>query len=134
MVRIFNLKSKEDASFYAAVEVIKQLEHKKDSVLGFATGGTMLHLYEKLNDLLKLNNVDLSKVKTFNLDECIHLSANHDQSYKTYMYNNFLKFNATFNENNFFIPNGNAVDLNNEVRRYEALIENNGSINLQILE
>lgn len=133
MVRIINLESKKKASFYAAVEVIKQIEFKKDSVLGLATGGTMLDLYEQLNDLLKLNNMDLSKVKTFNLDEYIHLSVNHDQSYKTYMYHNFLKFNDTFNEKNFFIPNGNAEDLNNEVRRYEGLIENNGPINLQIL-
>lgn len=133
MIKVINLENQENASYYAAIQIIKQLKTKSNSVLGLATGGTMIELYKSLNHLIHVNCIDLSDVKTFNLDEYININSNHEQSYKTYMYNNFIKPNKTFNEENFFIPNGNAVDLQTEIERYEKLIKHYGYIDLQIL-
>ncbi|MBE9430384.1 glucosamine-6-phosphate deaminase [Staphylococcus epidermidis] len=132
-MKVINLENQENASYYAAIQIIKQLKTKSNSVLGLATGGTMIGLYKSLNHLIHVNCIDLSDVKTFNLDEYININSNHEQSYKTYMYNNFIKQNKTFNEENFFIPNGNAVDLQTEIERYEKLIKHYGYIDLQIL-
>ncbi|MBU0439334.1 glucosamine-6-phosphate deaminase [Staphylococcus succinus] len=132
-MKVINLENQENASYYAAIQIIKQLKTQSNSVLGLATGGTMIELYKSLNHLIHVNCIDLSDVKTFNLDEYININSNHEQSYKTYMYNNFIKQNKTFNEENFFIPNGNADDLQTEIERYEKLIKHYGYIDLQIL-
>ena len=58
-----------------AAEVIKeQLLRKRASVLGLATGGTVVGLYGELIKMYKAGEISFKKVSSFNLDEYVGLS------------------------------------------------------------
>lgn len=85
-MEIYNLKDKSTASIYTAIEMLKTIKTKPDAIFGLATGSTMVDLYPQLSNLLNVNKVDVSQVRTFNLDEYVGLNAEHTQSYHTYMH------------------------------------------------
>lgn len=132
-MKIINLGTKELASFYVACELFKQMYEYPNSKLGLATGGTMTNVYEHLVSLLKKNQLDVSKITTFNLDEYVGLEPEHNQSYHYYM--NQILFNQYpyFNRQNIHIPNGDASNLDEEVKRYNQIIESEGPIDVQLL-
>lgn len=108
-----------------------QIVRKPDSVLGLATGSSPLQVYRLLGEYHE-RGLNFSELTTFNLDEYVGLAPDHKQSYRYYMEENFFsKINV--NPAKTFIPNGVAEDLEEECRRYEALIKQVGGIDLQIL-
>lgn len=132
-MKIINLGSKELASFYVACELFKQMDYSPDSKLGLATGGTMTDVYQSLVTLLKKNQIDVSQVTTFNLDEYVGLEPEHEQSYHYYMDDILFNQYPYFNRQRIHIPNGDAVDFEQEARRYNQLIESEGPIDIQLL-
>ncbi|MEQ6961521.1 glucosamine-6-phosphate deaminase [Staphylococcus arlettae] len=132
-MKITNLGSSEYASFYVACELFKQMSQQPHSKLGLATGGTMVEVYKFLVSLLQKNQLDVSGIETFNLDEYVGLSATHEQSYHRYM--NDILFNRYphFTKSLIHIPNGAADNLMAETKRYEDLINQKGPLDIQIL-
>ncbi|MSU30243.1 glucosamine-6-phosphate deaminase [Staphylococcus sp. McC-251-APC-3A2] len=132
-MKVTNLGSSEYASFYVACELFKQMSQQPHSKLGLATGGTMVEVYEFLVSLLQKNQLDVSEIETFNLDEYVGLSATHEQSYHRYM--NDILFNRYphFTKSLIHIPDGAADDLMAETKRYEDLINQKGPLDIQIL-
>lgn len=132
-MKITNLGSSKYASFYVACELFKQMSQQPHSKLGLATGGTMVEVYEFLVSLLQKNQLDVSEIETFNLDEYVGLSATHEQSYHRYM--NDILFNRYphFTKSLIHIPDGAADDLMAETKRYEDLINQKGPLDIQIL-
>lgn len=132
-MKITNLGSQSYASFYVACELFKQMNGDKHSKLGLATGGTMVDVYRFLVELLHKNQLDVSDVITFNLDEYVGLTSNHPQSYHYYM--NDILFNQYpyFTTTQTYIPRGDADDLDQEAKRYEQLIDELGPVDIQIL-
>ena len=129
-IKIF--KNYQLLSQYVADIVSKQLQNKKDSILGLATGSTPKLMYELLIKKFKNKEISFGNVKTFNLDEYIGISSKNLQSYHFYMHNNFFK-DIDIQKDNIFIPNGQTLDLQKECQDYEFLINQNGPIDLQIL-
>jgi glucosamine-6-phosphate deaminase len=86
------INSYEEMSKITANIVKKQIINKPDSVIGFATGDTPLGMYKELVKIYRKNELDFSKVITFNLDEYLGLEPEHTQSYHYYMNNNFFKY------------------------------------------
>jgi len=85
------------------------------TVLGLATGNTPIPVYKAFKGIVQKEDIDLSKVITFNLDEYCGLPPSHPGSYRSFMLLNF------FNEllaspthphgiklENIHIPNGYA--------------------------
>lgn len=103
------------------------------SKLGLATGGTMTEVYKYLVELLEKNQLDVSHVETFNLDEYVGLKAEHPQSYHYYM--NEVLFNQypNFNKENIHIPNGYSSQLEDEAELYNQLLNDRGPVDIQIL-
>lgn len=132
-MKIINLGSKKLASFYVACELYKEMSCQPTSKLGLATGGTMTEVYKYLVELLEKNQLDVSHVETFNLDEYVGLKAEHPQSYHYYM--NEVLFNQypNFNKENIHIPNGYSSQLEDEVERYNQLLNDRGPVDIQIL-
>lgn len=132
-MKITNLGSSKYASFYVACELFKQMSQQPHSKLGLATGGTMVEVYEFLVSLLQKNQLDVSEIETFNLDEYVGLAATHEQSYHRYM--NDILFNRYphFTKSLIHIPDGAADDLMAETKRYEDLINQKGPLDIQIL-
>lgn len=132
-MKIINLGSKKLASFYVACELYKEMSCQPTSKLGLATGGTMTEVYKYLVELLEKNQLDVSHVETFNLDEYVGLKAEHPQSYHYYM--NEVLFNQypKFNKENIHIPNGYSSQLEDEAERYNQLLNDRGPVDIQIL-
>ena len=73
-----------------AKEITKLVKNNPNAVLGLATGGTPLGIYENLVLDYKENKTNYENVTTFNLDEYVGLDINHEQSYHTYMRKNLF--------------------------------------------
>lgn len=132
-MKIINLGTEAHASFYVACELYKQMLYQKDSRLGLATGGTMINVYSELVTLLQKNQLDVSQIETFNLDEYVGLDANHEESYYQYMKNVLFGAYPHFDAQRIHLPNGVADDIEAEAQRYEALLEKGGPVDIQIL-
>lgn len=131
-MRVIVTDSYEQMSKAAARIVAGQLYLKPNSVLGLATGSTPLLMYKDLVDVHKQIGLDFSEATSFNLDEYIGLSPENPQSYHYFMHKNFFD-KINIKEENIHIPNGNPVDVVEEGRNYDRLIEEKGGIDLQIL-
>ena len=69
----------------AADLVADQLAVQPDMVLGLATGGTMVPLYDELVRRYRDGLLSFAAVTSFNLDEYIGLASSHPCSYHSYM-------------------------------------------------
>lgn len=132
-MKFINLGTEKEACHYVANELLKQIISNNKSVLGLATGGTMVGVYEQLVNLIKINKLDLSEITTFNLDEYIGIDSDHPESYYTYMHDILFNHLSSLNEEKIHLPHGSANDLNSEVERYENLIDKEGPMDVQIL-
>lgn len=123
-----------DAEFasFAADQVCNLVQEKPESVLGLATGGTPLGLYDELVKRYQAGLVDFSQVRTFNLDEYVGLDGDHPQSYRQYMRQHLFD-KVNLRPENTHLPRGTVTDLWAEAARYDALLEELGPIDLQIL-
>ena len=126
------VKNYEEMSKKAASIISSQVIIEPNSVLGLATGDTPLGMYKELIKKYKENEVDFSKVKTFNLDEYYGLERDNSQSYHFYMVNNFFKF-INIDSNNINIPNGTSNDIEDDCLNYERKIKEAGGIDIQVL-
>ena len=131
-MRIIKAKDYGDMSRKAANIFFAQIVSKPDSVLGLATGSSVLGLYENLVRLYGSGDLDFSNIKTVNLDEYAGLDGKSDQSYRYYMDNNLFK-HINIRPENTHLPDGRASDLRGECMRYEKLIADMGGIDLQLL-
>ena len=117
----------------AAANILhKQVQAKPDSVLGLATGGTMLHLYAEFIALCRQKSTTLSKITTFNLDEYVGLASVHPHSYHSYMQEHLFS-KTDIDINTTYLPRGDAPDPHQEAASYETLIKNAGGIDIQLL-
>lgn len=98
-------------------------------VLGLPTGSTPIGTYQALIDHYKAGRISFQHVITFNMDEYIGLSADHPQSYHTFMWTNFFS-HIDIQSQNVNILNGMASDIAAECQRYEDKIKAVGGIDL----
>lgn len=131
-MKVIRAKDYEDMSRKAAGVIAAQLIQKEDSVLGLATGSTMVGLYKELVAWHSAGYVDFSLAKTVNLDEYLGLHPQNPSSYKYYMDENLLD-HVNILEENTYIPGGMTDDTDEECRQYDATIESLGGIDLQLL-
>jgi len=116
----------------AANIIAEEITKNPGAVLGLATGSTPVGTYEELIVKHKKEGLDFSNVITFNLDEYHGLDAKHPQSYNYFMYEKFFR-HININYENVHFPNGTPSNIEEECRRYDALLEVHGGIDLQLL-
>jgi len=122
----------EQMSKVAAQSVVEVLNAKPNAVLGMATGSTPLGLYQELVRLHKEEQLDFSRVTTFNLDEYVGLRVDHPQSYHYFMHEHFFK-HVNIPRQNINIPSGTTSNYPAFCEWYEERIEECGGIDVQIL-
>jgi glucosamine-6-phosphate deaminase len=122
----------EDGCLLGAKIIAKKVREKPDAVLGLATGRTPERLYRELVRMHQEEDLDFSSVTTFNLDEYVGLSPDHDQSYRYFM-NEHLFRHINIDLANTHVPAGDAADLHEECRDYERRIKAAGGIDVQLL-
>ena len=102
------------------------------TVLGLATGSTPVMMYNEMAKAVKAKKVSYKEVKSWNLDEYVGLAPTHDQSYRYFMNDNLFN-HVNMDKANTNVPNGKAEDLEAECARYDALIEELGGMDIQLL-
>lgn len=125
-------KDSKEASARAAEVVKKQLRDKRASVLGLATGGSVLELYRNLVEMCKNGELSFKKVSTFNLDEYVGMPPTDSNSYRYFMDENLFS-KVDIDKSNTHIPNGCAPNVRAYCVQYENKIRLCGGIDLQIL-
>ena len=110
---------------------VRRVMHKRNPVLGLATGSTPLGLYKKMIEDHNVNGTTYRGVISFNLDEYLGLPEDHPQSYHRFMQDNLFSSLDILPENTH-VPNGNAEDMAAECAAYEKMLDEN-VVDLQIL-
>ena len=131
-MRIVIEKSADDVSQFAAARIAQLIRHNPACVLGLATGSTPLGTYQELIRLHREEELDFSKITTFNLDEYVGLSPDHPQSYRYFMQSSLFD-HVNVRPEATHVPDGLARDLNAHCLHYEADIRAKGGIDLQLL-
>lgn len=122
-----------DQGSQRAASLVAQLIRKKPrAVLGLATGGTPLRLYQELIRMHQTEGLDFSRVVSFNLDEYVGLPPTHPQSYRHFMTENLFR-HINIDIRNTHVPDGRALDYDTYGAQYEASIAEAGGIDMQIL-
>lgn len=131
-MEIVRCRKYEEMSSKAADMVCEEIGKKPDLVLGLATGSTPLGLYRELIDRYEKGIVSFKKIKTVNLDEYVGLGEDNEQSYAYYMRSNLFS-HIDIDPGNTHIPDGKNADHESECRMYDAIIDELGGIDVQIL-
>jgi len=120
------------AARIAATLIAKAIRDKPTLVLGLATGSTPLRLYDELVRMHQEERLDLSRIRTFNLDEYLGLRPDHPASYHRFMKEHFFG-RTNIDPRNVHIPDGMTQDIARHCREYEEGIKSVGGIDIQIL-
>lgn len=117
---------------YVSTILIERVKSKPDAVLGLATGGTMEPIYARFVAQARQQQLDVSRLTSFNLDEYIGLSVGHPKSYSTYMRHHLFQ-HLDFDESRLHLPDGLAQNLDEHCMEYSARMQAHGGIELQLL-
>ena len=116
-----------------AARVVRKIIHSEEKpVLGLATGGTPLRMYQELIRMKQTGELSFKNCTTFNLDEYAGLLPEDERSYHYYMMSNFFD-HVDIDRKHVHLPDGNTENLRDASGRYEQQIKNAGGIDLQVL-
>jgi glucosamine-6-phosphate deaminase len=133
-MRIIVQKDYNDVSRWTACYIGSKIrgfspEKDKPFVLGLPTGSSPVGTYKELVNLHKAGKISFKNVVTFNMDEYVKIPEDHPESYHSFMKTNLFS-HVDCPRENINILNGNAVDLEEECKQYEARIRKVGPIKL----
>lgn len=117
------------AEHFVAEHIAAQMRAKPDSVLGLATGNSMIGVYRELIALHRAGAVSFAGMTSFNLDEYFGLPATDPSNFASYMKRHLFDL-IDADPANLHLPDGNSTAAAAE---YEALITKSGGIDLQLL-
>ena len=118
---------------YAADRIAALIREKPDAVLGLATGATPLGVYASLVRRVEGDELDFSRVTTFNLDEYYPMPPESPRSYHSFMQAQLFRHIPC---RRWFVPDGRPHppdQIAAVCRAYEAKIADAGGIDLQLL-
>lgn len=139
-MRIVILEDAASVALAAAIESIDILglstsippADRPKTVVGLATGGTPLGLYQLWIERHRRGDISFSHVTSFNLDEYVGLPRNHACSYHTYMQLNLFA-HIDIDPASAHLPETDVASLDESAAQYECWIDSAGGIDLQIL-
>lgn len=132
MIKIIPAENTVEIGKNAADVVAEVLKSKKNAVLGLATGSSPIEMYKELIRRCSAGEISFKDVKTVNLDEYVGLEPTHDQSYAYFMCDNLFD-HVDIDKANTNLPSGLAKDPEAECKRYDAVIDSMGGVDLQVL-
>lgn len=131
-MKIITANDYNDLSRKAANIISAQVILKPTSVLGLATGSTPIGTYKQLIKWYEIGDIDFSMVTSVNLDEYCGLSGEDEQSYRYFMNTNLFN-HININKEKTHVPNGLAIDKEQECIDYDKMIQDLGGIDIQLL-
>lgn len=131
-MRVVILENASDIAVQAGNIFVELLTDKPNAVLGLATGATPVPTYKYLIDCYKQGKVSFKDAVSFNLDEYVGFDRNNVNSYYYFMMENLFN-HVDMRKDKVHVPNGVAENLEEECARYDAMIEEHGGIDVQLL-
>ena len=131
-MKICIFETAQEAAVAGAQIIADVMKAQEKTVLGLATGSTPVAMYK---DLIRRNaegELDFSNVYTYNLDEYVGLDGTHDQSYRYFMNDNLFN-HINIKKENTHVPCGIGADHAADAKAYDAAIEAEGGIDVQVL-
>ena len=125
-------QSEADLAAALGRRVVGLIQRHPTLVLALPTGRTPIALYGELARLTRLDDVDWSGVRTFNLDEFVGLGADDVGSYRRFMQTRLFD-HVNLRAGHIGFLDGRAPDLEQECARYERAIADAGGIDVMIL-
>ena len=125
-------KDYDEMSKIAASIFVEQLKENSKTVFGMATGSTPEGFYKQLVSIYKEGNISFAQAKSFNLDEYIGINPSNEASYHYYMDHNLFN-HIDMKQENIYLPTGNAANIEKAAMDYDAMIEEAGNIDIQLL-
>ncbi|GIO38811.1 glucosamine-6-phosphate deaminase [Paenibacillus antibioticophila] len=129
MINIIKVNSEQQFNETGAGIIASLLQSNPRAILGLATGGTPVGVYQKLVELYREGVVSFKQASSYNLDEYVGLPENHPESYRRFM-NEKLFDHIDIPIENTHVPSGNSEKAAEE---YTRLLEKAGQIDLQLL-
>lgn len=121
-MKVIIVENYEEMSAKAAEILTGIVKNNPKAVLGLATGSSPIGTYQNMAKDHRENGTSYQNVVSVNLDEYVGLTADHDQSYAYFMYENLFK-NIDIPLSSTNLPSGSAKDLQAECDRYNKLLE-----------
>lgn len=131
-MKIITANDYNDLSRKAANIISAQVILKPTSVLGLATGSTPIGTYKQLIKWYEKGDIDFSMATSVNLDEYCGLSGDNEQSYRYFMDTNLFN-HININKEKTHVPDGLAIDMEQECIHYDTMINDLGGIDMQLL-
>jgi len=131
-IKVTVCQDKQEVARVAAEIFAKMIREKPDLMLGLATGGTPVDMYQMLIRMHKEQGLNFSRVRSFNLDEYVGLSGDHTQSYRYFMNANLFN-HINIDKLNTHVPDGKAENFQMSCQQYEKDIQAAAGIDLQLL-
>lgn len=131
-MKILITENEELASQKAASLLKQAVVEKPNAILGLATGGTMLSVYERLIGMYRLGGFSFENIMSFNLDEYVGVAEEHHASYRHYMNSNLFD-HIDIQIKNTHLPNGNELNVEQNAKKYEKKIQGSSGIDLILL-
>lgn len=125
-------KNYDEMSKKASEIIALEIKNNPHAILGLATGSTPMGTYKELIRMHKEENLDFSKIKTFNLDEYVGLDGDHPNSYRYFMDEELFN-HVNIAKENTNVPDGKTKDLLSFCKDYDKRIEEAGGVDLQLL-
>ena len=132
MIKFICGKDEKEASLSAAKVMAEVVKSNPNGVIGLATGSSPINMYRNLLEMCDKGEISFKNIRSVNLDEYVGLSADHDQSYAYFMSHNLFD-HIDINKANTNLPNGLAEDPAAECKRYDAVIDSMGGVDIQLL-
>ena len=132
MIKLISAKDNAGVGVNGAKIIANVVKANPNAVLGLATGSSPLTTYAELIKMYEAGTLSFKNVKSVNLDEYVGLTSDHDQSYAYFMSTNLFD-HIDIDKSNTNLPNGMAADPAAECKRYDAVIESMGGVDIQVL-
>lgn len=132
MAEVIIVKNEDEAGEIYARCVAELIKNNPRTVLGLATGSSPLAAYRHLAQYVKDNNIDVSQVQGFALDEYAGLDPKHPESYRSTITRTVVE-PLGLNPELVHVPNGNLETIMDAGHEYDKAIEEAGGVDVQIL-
>ncbi len=131
-MRIIQGQSQKEAAEIIAMTLIDRISSHPTSVIGLATGNTMVPVYEAWVRMARERSINHDKCFFFMLDEYLDIPTDHPSSFKCYLQKHL--FNPLeIHEDQIAYPPVNSPSLKEAGSEYERTIHEAGGIDIQLL-
>lgn len=126
------ISSSVDEVDHVVADVVESVVRAGPAVLGLATGSTPVGAYTELARRHREDGLSFARCSAFLLDEYLGVPKDSEQSYFSFIRDNFVD-HVDLDGARVFSPDGEAADIGAEARRFDSAIADAGGVDVQIL-